>query len=277
MIVFLAAVCAASGQTRIVSTAPAITETLFALGLGGKVVGVSTFCHFPAEAAARPKIGSYLHPNVETILRLRPDLVIMEKLPDQAMEQLRTASVPVKQISTGGLAANLQMMVDIAEAANVRPAGEALKAKVLAEIDGVRRQSQQRKRSGVIFIVGRTPGRLEGMIAVGKASYLNELIAAAGGDNVLAGSVASYPKISLEGIVRLKPAVIIDMGDMADTVGVTEQHKRSVEALWRAQPDVRSRVHAVASDVFVVPGPRMGEAAREFHRLIHEAGGGQGR
>lgn len=272
LIVHLAAVCAAFGQNRIVSTAPAITETLFALGLGDKVTGVSTFCHFPAEAAAKPKIGSYLRPNVEAILRLRPDLVIMEKLPDQAIEQLKASRVEVKQVSTGDLPTNLQMMVDIAVAANVRSRGETLKAKVLADIENVRRQSKQQPKLEVIFIVGRTPGRLEGMIAVGKASYLNELIAAAGGNNVLAGSAASYPKVSLEAIVRLKPAVIIDMGDMAETVGVTEQHKRAVEALWRARPDVSSRVHAVASDIFVVPGPRMGDAAREFFRLIHGNG-----
>lgn len=272
LIVLLAAACAAVGQNRIVSTAPAITETLFALGLGDKVVGVSTFCHFPAEAAAKPKIGSYLRPNVEAILRLRPDLVIMEKLPDQAIEQLKGSRVEVKQVSTGDLPTNLQMMVDIAAAANVRSRGETLKAKVLTDIENVRQQSKQQPKLGVIFIVGRTPGRLEGMIAVGKASYLNELIAAAGGKNVLAGSIASYPKVSLEAIVRLKPAVIIDMGDMAETVGVTEQHKRAVEALWRARPDVSSRVHAVASDIFVVPGPRMGDAAREFFRLIHGNG-----
>ena len=68
---------------------------------------------------------------------------------------------------------------------------------------------------------------------------------------MLAESAAAYPKISLETVVRLQPDVIIDMGDMAQTEGVTEQHKRSVEQLWKSRADIRSRVHAVASDIFV--------------------------
>ena len=77
-------------QNRIVSTSPAITETLFALGLGERVVGVSEYCHYPPEAASRTKVGSYLRPNVETIVRLKPDLVIVERLPNNAMEQLKS-------------------------------------------------------------------------------------------------------------------------------------------------------------------------------------------
>lgn len=271
---------AALGQQRIVSTAPAITETLFALGLGPKVIGVSTYCRYPAEALGKAKVGTYLQPNTEAILRLRPDLVIMERLPLQAIAQLESAGVRVKQISTGDLATNLQMLLDIAAAANVPERGAALKAKVLGEIEAVRRESSLRSRKSVMFILGRTPGRLEGIVAVGKASYLNDLIVAAGGRNVLAETAMSYPKVALEGVIRLKPDVIIDMGDMAETARVTEEHRRSVEALWRANSDVQSRVHAVANDIFVVPGPRMGEAAREFFRLIHGgglAGGGTAR
>ena len=106
---------------------------------------------------------------------------------------------------------------------------------------------------------------------MGKGSYTERTDhqSPAAGRNMLAESAAAYPKISLETVVRLRPDVIIDMGDMAQTEGVTEQHKRSVEQLWKSRADIRSRVHAVASDIFVVPGPRMVDAARAFEQLLH--------
>ena len=259
----------AFGQQRIVSTSPAITETLFALGAGDRVVGVSDYCHFPPEATRRAKIGSYLKPNVETILRLRPDLVVIERLPGQALEQLRVSGVTVQQVMYGDIAANLHTIGKLAAATGRMDAGSALLNKINGELRWVDLAARPLERRSVIFLVGRTPGHLDGMVAVGKGSYLNELIALAGGRNLMADSVVAYPKISLEGVVRLRPDVIIDMGDMADTVGVSDEHKRSVVALWKSRSDIPSRVYAVASDIFVVPGPRMAEAAREFFRLIH--------
>ena len=267
--IFFLAALTALGQQRIVSTSPAITETLFALGAGDRVVGVSEYCHFPPEATKRTKIGSYLKPNVETILRLRPDLVIMERLPGHALEQLRTSGVRVVQVTYGDVAANLRAIDVIALATNRVEAGSAEKSKITAALSQVEAAAKALPRRTVLFLVGRTPGRLDGMVAVGKGSYLNELIAMAGGRNIMADSIAAYPKVSLEGVVRLRPDVIIDMGDMADTVGVTGEHKRSVVELWTSRHDIHSRVYAVASDIFVVPGPRMAEAAREFFRLIH--------
>ena len=256
-------------QKRIVSTAPAITETLFALGLGDRVVGVSTYCHYPKEAAARPKIGTYLQPNVESILRLHPDLVIMEKLAPAALDKLRIAGIRVVQISTGDVRTNLRMIAEIGAAAGEADKGTALEAKVAAELEVLRKSNAILPRKRIVFVVGRTPDRLDGMVAVGKGSYLNELLQIAGGENVFAGSPSTYPKISLEAVIRLRPEVIFDMGDMAETTGVSEAHKRAVEALWHARKDIQARVQAVASDVYVVPGPRMVDAVREFRRLIH--------
>ena len=268
-LILLLAALTALAQQRIVSTSPAITETLFALGAGDRVVAVSEYCHFPVEATKRTKIGSYLRPNVETIIRLKPDLVIIERLPGNALEQLRIGNVRVVQVIYGDVAANLRAIGEIAAATGRIEAGRVETARIGEALRQVESGASGRSRRTVLFIVGRTPGRLDGMVAVGKGSYLNELIAMAGGRNIMADSVVAYPKLSLEGVVRLRPDLIVDMGDMADTVGVTEEHKRSVEKLWKIRHDISSRVTAVASDIFVVPGPRMAEAAREFFRLIH--------
>ncbi len=89
--------------------------------------------------------------------------------------------------------------------------------------------------------------------------------------------MAQYPKVSLEEMLARNPEVILDMGDMTMTVDVTEEHKRSVVRLWERYPAIDAvrnhRVYAVASDIFVVPGPRVVEAAREIARRAHPEAG----
>src|SRR5579862_8394334 len=80
--------------SRIVSTSPSITETLFALGLGDRVVGVSTYCRFPPEVVKLPKVGTFLKPNAEVIAGLRPDLVLVHAVPDGVDRQLASLHVP---------------------------------------------------------------------------------------------------------------------------------------------------------------------------------------
>src|SRR6185503_298361 len=142
--------------------------------------------------------------------------------------------------------------------------GVKLILEMRSRLDAIRQRTAKAPRRSLVFIVGRTPGRVAGLIAVGKGSYLNELIEIAGGANALANTPLPYPKISLEAMLGLNPDVLVDMGDMAETTGVTDQHKRSVVALWNSHSALRAvqqkRVFAVASDIFVVPGPRIAEA-----------------
>lgn len=261
----------AAQPRRIVSTAPSITETLFALGLGSRVVGVSEYCHYPPQAAKLPKVGSYMKPNTEVIARLKPDLVILDVLPNTAAQQLHALGVPVVPVSVGDLQHNLDAILTIGRAAGAEPEARKLIADLHARLDRLRSRAKSLPVRDIVFIVGRTPGRLEDLVVVGGGAYLSELMAIAGGRNIFASESRPYLKTSLESILRRNPAVLLDMGEMAETVGVTEQQKRTVEALWRtADPPLRAtRVHAVASDIYVVPGPRMVDAAEAFFRYLH--------
>ena len=89
---------AADPPQRIVSAAPSITEMLYALGLGDKVVGVTTFCHYPPEVRDKPKIGSYTRPNMETILAMKPDLVVVLREHGTLVGKLRRAGLPVQDL-----------------------------------------------------------------------------------------------------------------------------------------------------------------------------------
>jgi ABC-type Fe3+-hydroxamate transport system substrate-binding protein len=274
LMALLALTTAVSAQPkRIVSTAPSITETLFALGLGNAVVAVSQHCHYPPEAITRPKIGTYINPNVEAILALRPDLVILQEKTGQAAAQLQRVGVATLELQHGTLETVFSAITAAGRQCGVPDRAAKLNADIHARLNAIRGRTAGKPRRSLVFIVGRNPGTLDNLIAVGKGSYLNELIEIAGGVNALANTPLPYPKISLESMIGLNPEVLVDMGDMAETTGVTEAHKRSVVALWSRYPSLkavaRHNVFAVASDIFVVPGPRVVDAVRRLARTLH--------
>ncbi|MFB3776634.1 MAG: ABC transporter substrate-binding protein [Bryobacteraceae bacterium] len=258
---------------RIVSTAPSLTEMLYALGLGDRVVGVTTFCHYPLEATRKPKIGNYLRPDVEAILALRPDLVVAEKSMIRQAMSLPRLKLKVLEVDDATIPGICESLRTIGRAAGVEAKAESLSAGILSDLEEIRRRTSRLGRPRVMFVVGRTPGRIEDLIAAGGASYLDELFQIAGGENIFRSAATAYPKVSLEEVLARDPEVIIDMGEMAQTVGVTERDKRAVAALWKNFPSLaavkRNRVHPVASDIFVVPGPRVVEAARQIAAMLH--------
>ena len=265
----------ACGQNpqRIVSTAPSITELLYALGLGDRIVGVDRFSRYPPEVLRKQKIGDYANPNLEVIASLRPDLVMIPTNPVKLAERLGTLRLKVLEIDQEGLAKLYESFRIVGDAAGARAQAAKLTSTVRGQLETIRTRAAPLKRTRMMFVVGRTPNRLDGLIVVGQASYLNEIIALAGGENVFRDAVASYPAVSLEEVLARNPDVIVDMGDMADTVGVTDEHKREVTSLWERLTNVAAvkqhRVFAVASDVYVVPGPRVVEAAKAFFAMLH--------
>lgn len=270
---FAAILGVAAPPQRIVSTTPSITELLYALGLGDRVVGVTRFCRYPPEAQQKPKIGDYINPNLEAIAALRPDLVIIQTNPVRLAEKLasvRLRSVEVNQENIEAIYNSIRVIGDATETA-ARAA--ALIDSIRKGLDEIRARAASLPRTRMMFVVGRSPNRLDGLIVAGRASYLNEVIDLAGGQNVFRDAVAAYPAVSLEQVIARRPEIIIDMGDMSDTVGVSDEHKRAVERLWTQSSAATAikprRVFAVASDIFVVPGPRVVDAARAFFDMLH--------
>lgn len=268
---------AAAQPRRIVSTAPSITETLFAAGLGERVVGVTTYCRFPEEARGLPKIGTFLEPDFEKILALRPDLVLTIKNPIQLTERLQKLRLNAVELDQDNIAAIFGSLDTIGTAVGARDKTDALKAKLRQGLEAVRKSTANLPKRSVLFVIGRTPGTLEGMVAAGKSSYLDELLQYAGGRNAFADSPVPYPKIPHEELLSRDPEVILDMGDFAHAEGTNRERQDEILALWRRYPKLRAvqnrAVYALASDIFVVPGPRMVDAAKEFRRLIHPEAG----
>ncbi len=258
---------------RIISTAPSITEMLYELELGDRVVGVTTYCHYPPEVRNKPKIGTYLNPNFETTLALQPDLVVVLKEHRELGEKLRGFGLPVLELQHNTLEGIYQSMLMLGKRTGAGKIAETRVASIRARLEAVRKRADGLPRRSVMFIVGRTPATVEDLMAVGSNSFLNELIDIAGGRNVFEDAVAYYPRIPREEVYARGPEVIIDMGTMGETDGVTEQQRREVAGLWKQLPKLPAvktgRVYGVANDIFVVPGPRVAQTAERFFEMIH--------
>jgi iron complex transport system substrate-binding protein len=259
---------------RIISASPSITEMLYALGAGARVAGVTSFCHYPPEVREKPQIGTYLEPNMEAILALRPDLVVILEEHGDLRTQLDRVGLQVMAIQHNDLAGIERSLLELGARLGDPEAGEREAAKVRDGLAEVRKKTAALPKRKTMFVIGRTPGTIQDLMVVGRGPFLNELIEAAGGANMFRDTIGFYPRIPREEIYAGAPEVIIDMGEMAVTDGVTPAQKRAVVELWdRAFPKLpavrASRVYAVAEDHFVVPGPRVVQAARDLLRMIH--------
>jgi iron complex transport system substrate-binding protein len=262
-----------TAPARIVSTSPSITETLFALGLGDRVVGVSTYCRYPASVASLPKVGTFLRPNAESIARLTPDLVFVHTGPNSAAAQLQALGLRAAIVDKGGLASVFTTIRQIAAAAGVAGRGDRLVADLNGALDRVRVSVAGRPPKKILIIVGRRTGTLTDIIAVGPGSYLHDIAAIAGGVNVLGSVSLEYPRISMETVIRLAPDVIVDVGEMGESPADSDRRRRITEGLWERQTLVKAvredAVHAVNDEAFVVPGPRIVQVARAMAHWFH--------
>lgn len=262
-------VSAADVPARVVSTSPSITETVFALGLGDRVVGVSSYCRYPAAVTRLPRVGSFLRPDTELIARLRPDLVIVHGGPNGVPGQLSALGIKSVTVERGTLASVYSSIQKIGAAAAVPDRADILVKQIQGRLAAVRAAAAKRPSRKVLVIMGRQPGRLGDLIAVGRGSYVHDLVELAGGVNVLGDpSLPEYPRISMETVIRLQPDLIVDAGDMGETVEEHVRRQPITERLWRQQANVDAAVHAVTSDAFVVPGPRVVEAAETLARWL---------
>lgn len=251
---------------RIISTSPSITETLFALGLGDRVVGVSQYCRFPPEVQKLPKVGTFLQPDAERIVALRPDLVFVHSVAGDLTGRLSTMHVRAVAVDEGTMASVFDAIRQIADAAGVPTRGAALVTDIQRKLDRVAAAASAAPRPSVLVIIGRRPGTLADLVAVGSHAYLDALIGIAGGRNVLGTqALPEYPRISMETVLRLDPDVIVDTVDMGDTAAERLARQTVNQRLWAAYPSLRAvqskRVYADTTDALVVPGPRIVDAA----------------
>jgi iron complex transport system substrate-binding protein len=255
---------------RIVSIVPAVTEMLFAIGAGPNVVAVSSFDNWPPEVKGLARVGALLDPDIEQILRLRPDLVVVYGTLPEVSAKLDRAGIATFSYVMGGLDNLTGTIRRLGQAVGRRREAEKAATDLEARFDAIRMRVSGLKRPRTLLVFGREPGALRAIDASGGVGFLADIVTLAGGDNVLAGEKREAVRVGTESILAAAPEIVIDL-HYGRTLS-PEQIDRE-RAAWHtlpALPAVREgRVALLVGDEFVVPGPRLADAAEAIADVIH--------
>ena len=241
---------------RIVSLAPSVTETLFALGLDNRVVGVTSFCDYPPEAKTKESVGDTLKPSLEKIIALKPDLVIVSTASqlEQSVRRLVELGIPVYVSNPRDVEGLLTSIERIGEIAGVPDRANEVTRQLRSRIDAVRDRIAARPQPRVFLILGCEP-----LITAGGPSFITDLIARAGGRSISAEESMDYPQFSLETAVARQPEVIFLQAGNED-----------LPARLNQTPAARGgRVYRLDDALLLRPGPRIVDGLEELAARIH--------
>ena len=260
---------AQSHPRRIVSLVPAVTEMIFALGAGDRVVGVSSFDRFPPEVAKAQKVGALLDPDVERIIALKPDLVVLYHSQADLRTQLARAGVPVFSYAHAGLADVFDTLRAVGARLGLAERSAALASKITQDIERIRQKTASGPRPRTLVVFGRENFALRSIFASGGVGFIHDMVTAAGGDNVFADVKRESVQATTELILARRPDVILEL--RAD--GVTPEEERKELTVWgqlQSVPAVRNqRVHLIVDPRTVVPGPRIAEGLEIIAERLH--------
>lgn len=266
-----AALAAGAPPKRIISLVPNVTEMIYAIGAGSRMVGVSSYDTYPPQVQALPKVGALVDPNVEKILSLRPDLVIVYGSQDDLRQQLARAGIDTFSYRHGGLDAVTATVRDLGAKLGDAAAAGALAARIDAGLDDVRRRVAGRTRPRTLLVFGRERLALRGIYASGGVGFLHDMLTAAGGDDVFADVKTESVQASTEQIISRRPEVILEVRAVNEAfpTGDREAERRVWDAL-ASVPAVRNhRVVFLFDDRIVVPGPRVVDGTRAVAQALH--------
>jgi len=249
---------------RVVALAPNITEIVYALGQAHRLVGATTYSDFPPAAALLPKVGSYVHLDLERIVALNPDLclAIKDGNPITAVSRLESFNIPVYAVDPRNLDSVMDTIMRIGHLLQAEERADMLVSDMQARIQAVvERVGHANHRPKVFFQIGIAP-----IVSVGTNTFIHELIEMAGAHNLAAGNIA-YPRFSKEQVLGLLPDVII-VTSMAREAAF--ERIRNDWYQWQDLPAVQhERVFVQDSNLFDRPSPRLVDALEILARLLH--------
>lgn len=260
-----------SGDARgFVSLSPGLTETLFALGAGEEVVGVTRFCLYPPETSYCLSVGGLLDPNYEALAALNPRLIFMTPFHGEHRRQLDQLGLAYEIVPQDTVAEIRESFMTIAHRCDRESEGQKLVEQLDRNIAAVEAALQGREMRRVLLVTGRNTysDRFQEVYAISTGSFLSDLLALAGGENCVSGAVAEYPVLSVEGILQLDPDIIIEL--------VPEEETSAAPALMEAWDELdvlravrEKQVHILGGSYFTIPGPRISEVLEAFVRTLH--------
>src|SRR6185295_6687936 len=249
---------------RIISLAPHVTEQLFAAGAGEKLVAVSEYSDYPPEAKRLPTVASSAGVNLESILALKPDLVVAWRLEAtaSALARLESLGVPVFYSEPRRLAQIPDSIEALGELAGTSATARSVAASLRGELKRLEAEYRSRRPVSVFYQISERP-----LMTLGGRQFVSDAIELCGGRNVFADSALMAPQVNIESVLAADPEVII--------TAKTDPSDRSWRAFWRRFPGLRA---VQADNLYAVPvnemhrhGPRAIRATAVLCRHIDEA------
>jgi iron complex transport system substrate-binding protein len=258
------------GQTppqRIVSIVPSVTEMLFAMGAGPRVVGVGNFDRYPPEALTRQKVGGLIDPDIERIISLKPDLVIVYGTQSDLRTQMERAKIPTFLYQHAGLGDITTTIRELGARVGTAKDSTELADRIDREIADIRRRVAGRPRPRTLLVFGRDAETLRGIYASAGIGFLHDMLDAAGGVNVFADVKRQSIQTTSELAVARAPDVIVEIG--VETASASARNLKAWEAL-PSIPAVRTkRIYELRGDGMMNPGPRISQSVRRVAEVLH--------
>ncbi len=248
---------------RIVSLVPSVTELVFALGAQELLVGVTDFCDHPPEARKKPSVGGMLAPSLETLVALKPALVVATTAGnrEETFTQLEQLRIPVYLVNPTRVADVLDLISRLGVLTGRESAAARLAASLETRIDAVVARVKPLPRPRVLYVLWPEP-----LIVPGRGSLVSELLTLAGGDSVTADAGEPYPRFSLEAAVARAPDVIILASHGAGQGRIAREKWERFTSL----PAIKGgRLHTADGNLLHRYGPRVVDGLERLARLIH--------
>jgi iron complex transport system substrate-binding protein len=252
---------------RIISLSPHLTEILFALGAGERVVAVTNFCQYPAEAQQKQKIGGFIDINLEQIIALKPDLILGVPAHDKLRDQLRSFGIEVHTYPNETVRDIFATIESVGTDIGASEQGRAF-VKVLEDsLNSIVQKGQNNKSVAAMLVIGREPGSTRNITVAGPNTFISEIWLMAGGINIFSDLPVRYGTVNLEELLVRNPAAIIEFDVKSDTASVIHSGKSEWAGLEVAAV-VNGNTFTVAGTHTLIPGPRMLLLARQFAQVI---------
>jgi ABC-type Fe3+-hydroxamate transport system substrate-binding protein len=248
---------------RLISLAPSITETLYALGLGGELAGDTNYCDYPPQARLKPHVGALLNPNLEEIVALKPDLVLGQQEANrlETAEQLERLGIPLYGLTARSVDDMLRSIEDLGSILDCQAEARALAGGLRARVERVERRVAGLPRPKVLFVVWYQP-----LITAGPHTFISDVIRLAGGVSVTDDLRGEWPRLSLEEVLRRQPDVILFPRTNAMAPALAQFRRLPGWKDCRAVKD--GRLYFIP-DSINRPGPRLIDALEEVARILH--------
>lgn len=257
---------------RIVSLAPSITETLYALGVGDRVVGITQFCAWPPEVVDKPRVAGFSDVNAEAVLRTRPDLIVVPHDKERIRREMEQLGLPVLAVDVLSLDGLADTVTELGRVTGREEAAAGLVDGFHRAIERAQARALGKARPRVLFAVMHAYeglGYISEINVVGQDGFFSELLRIAGGENVYEGPLA-FPRLSREAVIFLNPDVIVDVIPEVENVHAVVTDWKSLSAVNALRDD---RLVLLTDTADTVPGPRFVQTLERLSLALHPQGG----